>query len=50
MLRKPTLREGSMEFKGDLNKIREQDPGLQLALNGDQEALGRVLGHAAVEA
>jgi len=38
MLRKPTLRERSVEFK-----VREQDPGLQLALNGDQEALGRLL-------
>jgi RNA polymerase sigma-70 factor (ECF subfamily) len=43
MLEKPTLKERSLEFKGDLNKVREQDPGLQLALNGDQEALGRLL-------
>ena len=43
MLQRPLLTEDSMEFKGDLNEVREQDPILQLALNGDQEALGRVL-------
>jgi len=32
-----------MEFKGDRDKVRERDQGLPLALNGDQEALGRLL-------
>lgn len=42
MWEKPSLKERNMGFKGDLNKVREQDPGLQLALNGDREALGRL--------
>jgi len=32
-----------MEFKGDRDTVRKRDQGLQLALNGDQEALGRLL-------
>ena len=42
-LQKPRLREDSLEFQEDHNTVREQDPMLQLALNGDQEALGRLL-------
>ncbi len=43
MLRRPLLREDSMEFKGDRDAVLEQDSAIQLALNGDQEALGRLL-------
>ncbi len=43
MWQKPLLREDSMEFKGDRDTVRERDQALQLALNGDQEALGRLL-------
>ncbi len=32
-----------MEFKGDRDAVLKQDSELQLALNGDQEALGRLL-------
>jgi RNA polymerase sigma-70 factor, ECF subfamily len=32
-----------MEFEGDRDTVRRRDQGLQLALNGDQEALGRLL-------
>jgi len=32
-----------MEFKGDRDTVGERDQGLQLALNGDREALGRLL-------
>jgi RNA polymerase sigma-70 factor (ECF subfamily) len=32
-----------MEFKGDRDAVLEQDSAIQLALNGDQEALGRLL-------
>ena len=39
---KSSLKERSMGFKEDLGKVREQDPGLQRALNGDREALGRL--------
>ncbi len=36
-------KEDSMEFKGDRDTVRKRDQGLQLALSGDQEALGRLL-------
>jgi hypothetical protein len=36
------LMEGSVEFKGDLNKGCEQDQWLQLALSGDRETLGHL--------
>ena len=39
-LQKPRLREDSLEFQEDHNTAREQDPLLQQALNGDQDALG----------
>ena len=32
-----------MEPKGDGDTVRKRDQGLQLALSGDQEALGRLL-------
>ncbi len=34
-----------MELKGDRHAIRKGDQGLQLALTGDQEALGRTCVH-----
>jgi RNA polymerase sigma-70 factor (ECF subfamily) len=37
------LREENMEFKGERDAILKQDLELQSALNGDQEALGRLL-------
>jgi RNA polymerase sigma-70 factor, ECF subfamily len=36
------LREDNMEFEGDRDTVRERDQVLQLALSGDQEALGRL--------
>ncbi len=41
-LQKPRLREDSLDFQEERDTVREQDPMLQLALNGDQEALGSV--------
>ncbi len=37
------LREDSLEFNGERDTVRERDQALQRALDGDQEALGRLL-------
>jgi RNA polymerase sigma-70 factor, ECF subfamily len=42
MLRKSTLKEGSMEFSEDRNTGSEPDQRLQLAMKGDGEELGRL--------
>jgi len=42
MLRKPTLKEDTVEFKGKRETGRQPDQGLERALNGDREALGHL--------
>ena len=41
-MRKPTLKEDTVVFKGKRETVRQPDQGLERALNGDREALGHL--------